>query len=102
MTGKNVVGDGNVSIPEGGTLGEDREDRGTDIKKHKSRCGIYKQPFLTEIFYLQEKAILASITSTCEVPMKARTSILPDRMMGGIVSRPEPETTFTTPGGKHS
>mmetsp|Transcript_11595 Transcript_11595/g.30187 ORF Transcript_11595/g.30187 Transcript_11595/m.30187 type:complete len:236 (-) Transcript_11595:597-1304(-) len=33
-------------------------------------------------------------------PMKPSTSTRPERMIGGIVLRPEPLTKFTTPGGR--
>jgi len=34
--------------------------------------------------------------------MNAKMSMAPDSMSGGRVSRPEPCTMLTTPGGKHS
>mmetsp|Transcript_61350 Transcript_61350/g.146266 ORF Transcript_61350/g.146266 Transcript_61350/m.146266 type:complete len:290 (-) Transcript_61350:692-1561(-) len=45
---------------------------------------------------------LTSASAAFEEPMKAKISTSPDSMQGGIVSRPRPETKFTTPAGKHS
>ena len=43
-----------------------------------------------------------SASAAAFVPMKPRQSSRPLAMMGDIISRPEPLTTLTTPGGKHA
>mmetsp|Transcript_123929 Transcript_123929/g.332784 ORF Transcript_123929/g.332784 Transcript_123929/m.332784 type:complete len:305 (-) Transcript_123929:414-1328(-) len=43
-----------------------------------------------------------SESAALEEPMNANRSTLPERMIGGMVSRPRPATKFTTPFGKHS